>query len=146
MFTSSRRPERPDSYETGGGQGAGATIIARGVRVEGDFTSQGDVQIEGDVNGHVSTSSLLTIGNEAKLKAEVAAEDAVIAGSVDGTITVKKRLELKATAKIIGDIICETAVVEAGATLNGKFVVGPHKTASVKEEAPSKAKTAEAAV
>ena len=77
MFTSTKRPDRPENYDSFGGgssSSAGSTVIARGVRVEGDFTSQGDVVIEGEVNGHVTTNSLLTVGNEAKLKAEVAAQ------------------------------------------------------------------------
>ena len=114
----------------------GSTIIARGVRVEGNFASQGDVVIEGEVSGQVSTSAVLSVGTEAKLKAEVAAEEAVIAGQVDGTITVKKRLELKSTAKITGDITCDTIVVEAGATVQGKMMVGASK-AETKSATPT---------
>jgi len=101
-----------------------STVIARGVKVEGDFTSQGNVVIEGEVRGQVKTDALLTVGNEAKLKADVTASEAVVAGIVEGNLTVKKRLELKATAKITGDIACETIVVEAGAALNGKVSIG----------------------
>lgn len=104
--------------------GGNATVIARGVKVEGDFTSQGDVQIEGEVQGHVSTSGLLTVGSEAKLKADVSANDAVIAGTIEGNVIVKKRLELKSTAKIMGDITCELIVVEEGASLQGKVGIG----------------------
>lgn len=121
MFSSPKRDEYSASSSSSGGN---ATVIARGVKVEGDFTSQGDVQIEGEVHGHVSTSGLLTVGSEAKLKADVSAEEAVIAGLVEGNVTVKKRLELKSTAKILGDITCETVAVEEGATMHGKVGVG----------------------
>jgi len=139
MFSSNRQPERPESY-AGNGQTSNATVIARGVKVEGEFMSQGDVIIEGEVNGRVSTSGLLTIGTEAKLKAEVNADDAVVAGTIEGTVTVKKRLELKSTAKIMGDVACETAMVEAGAVLHGKCSIGQGKPA----KETSKAQTAAA--
>lgn len=125
MFTTPKRtnssdmPAVPSHHAT-----SAATTIARGVKVEGDFTSQGDVNIEGDVNGHITTSGMLTIGTDAKLKAEVTAAEAVIAGSIDGTVTITKRMELKSTAKIRGDVTCETIVVEAGAMLEGKVSVG----------------------
>ena len=125
MFTPTKRPDQTDIPAPSMRGSAGSTIIARGVRVEGDFSSQGDVIIEGEVSGHVTTTAVLTVGAEAKLKAEVSADEASIAGQIDGTITVKKRLEVKATAKITGDITCETIVVEAGAALNGKVSVGP---------------------
>lgn len=101
-----------------------ATVIAHGVRVEGDFSSQGDVLIEGEVHGNVATSGMLTVGPQAKLKADVKAEKAVIAGVIEGNVTVGSHLDLKATAKIMGDLVCETAAVESGATLSGKVTIG----------------------
>ncbi len=138
MFTSSKRPEGYDAAPMstpGASTGAGATVIARGVKVEGNFVSQGDVVIEGDVNGQVSTNALLTVGSDAKLKAEISAEEAVIAGVIEGTVSVKKRLELRSTAKIKGDISCETITVESGASLNGKMSVGQVKVEPVKAPA-----------
>lgn len=101
-----------------------ATVIARGVRVQGDFSSQGDVQIDGVVEGNVSTAGRLVVGSDAKLKADVSAGDAVVSGSIEGTLTVKKRLELKSTASIVGDLVCETAAIEAGAIVQGKAMIG----------------------
>ncbi len=98
--------------------------------MEGEFTSQGDVIIEGEVHGHITTSGMLTVGSEAKLKADVSAQEAVTAGTIEGNITVKSRLELKPTAKIFGDLQCETAVIEAGAIINGKVVIGNGKPES----------------
>jgi len=135
MFTPSKRPDQADMPVPSVRGSAGSTIIARGVRVEGDFSSQGDVIIEGEVSGHVTTTAVLSVGAEAKLKAEVSADEASIAGQVDGTITVKKRLEVKSTAKITGDVTCETIVVEAGAALNGKLSVGAATPAPVKQPA-----------
>ncbi len=101
-----------------------STVIAKGVRLEGDFKSQGDVLIEGEVVGSISTDSLLTVGNEALLKAGVQASEAVIAGMVEGNLQIFNRLEIKGTAKIKGDIVCKTVVVEAGAVLHGNMKCG----------------------
>jgi len=101
-----------------------ATVIARGVRVQGDFTSQGDVHIDGIVEGHVTTTAKLVVGAEAVLKADVSANDAVISGSIEGALIVKQRLELKSTAAVIGDVTCETAAIEAGAVVNGHVAIG----------------------
>lgn len=102
----------------------GSTLIAHGVRVEGDFSSQGDVSIEGEVHGKVQVTGRLTVGSQALLKADVVAEQASIAGVVQGNISVKGHLELASTAKVTGDIVCKTAGVESGAMLNGKASIG----------------------
>ncbi len=112
--------------------GANVTVIARGVRVQGDFTSQGDVVIDGVVEGHVTTTAQLKVGPEAKLKADVTANDAIIAGVIEGTLIVKRKLELKSTASVMGDVTCETAAIEAGASLQGKVSIGSKPGAAQK--------------
>ncbi len=104
-----------------------ATVIAGGVRLEGEFKSQGDVQIEGEVVGTLETNATLSVGTEAKVKAGVKAENAVIAGEVIGNVTVGRRLELKSTAKIVGEITCATIVVDAGAAIEGNLKCGAKK-------------------
>ena len=67
MFTTQKRadsasPYYPsDSQSSSSNTGANKTIIARGVKVEGDFMSQGDVVIEGEVHGKVATTGTLTL-------------------------------------------------------------------------------------
>lgn len=101
-----------------------ATVIANGVRVEGDFVSQGDVVIEGEVHGKVAVTGTLTVGTQATLKADVSAENITIAGSVEGNVTARARVDIKSSAKISGDIQAQTAAVEAGAALDGRVTIG----------------------
>lgn len=101
-----------------------ATVIANGVRVEGDFVSQGDVVIEGEVHGKVAVTGMLTVGGQAKLKADVSAENISIAGTIEGNVAAKSRVDIKSSAKISGDIQAQTAAVEAGAVLDGRMMIG----------------------
>ena len=115
------------------GRGHIATVIALGVRVDGDFSSQGDVVIDGEMNGTVVVSGMLTVGPQARLKADVSAEKALIAGTIEGNLTVVSHLDLKATATLLGDITCETASVESGASVQGKVVIGVKTNVKTKE-------------
>ena len=108
------------------------TIIAPGVKVEGDFVSQGNIVIDGEVIGSLKTEQDLLVGEGAKISASVSAANAKISGVIHGNIKVKERLELTATSKIIGDIKAKVLTVEAGATLNGKLAMGDE--AVVKQE------------
>jgi cytoskeletal protein CcmA (bactofilin family) len=120
-----------------------ATIIARGVKVEGEFKSQGDVVIEGDVQGIISTNGMLTVGPEAHIKADVTAEEAMISGTVDGNLNIKKQAVLHASARIKGDITAERVTVESGAAIEGKVQIGsPSMQASVKTN-PEESKASE---
>ena len=104
------------------------TIIAQGVRVEGEFRSQGDVVIDGEVAGSVETQSTLQVGETAKIHADVKAVSAVIAGEVQGNIFVKEMLELLSTSRVKGDIVTGQISVAAGAQINGTISMGEGTT------------------
>lgn len=114
---------------------SGATVIARGVKLEGDFVSKGDVVIDGEVRGKVVASGKLTVGNEAVIHADVTAQDAIISGLVTGNVTTNGQVVLHATARVTGDLIGERMTMESGATLEGRVQVGPKKGAEPAKEA-----------
>lgn len=101
-----------------------STVIARGVRVEGDFASEGDVVIEGEVRGSLKTSASLMVGAEASITADVKAAKATVSGHVEGNVIVSGELTIKGSARVNGDITAETMSVERGAKLQGKVMIG----------------------
>lgn len=100
------------------------TIIGPSVKLEGEFKSDGDVVVEGIVNGTLKTKGALRVGEDATIKANVTATSAIIAGTVDGNLTIKAKLELGPRAHIAGDITCSTMAVAEGAVINGAVSIG----------------------
>jgi len=117
-------PSHQPIFNTSNNKNVPATIIAKGVKLEGEFKSQGDVLIEGEVVGNIQTEGLLTAGPESVIKAGIVAADAVIAGKVEGNLQIKHRLEIRSTAKVEGDTVCQTIGIEAGAMLQGQVRCG----------------------
>jgi cytoskeletal protein CcmA (bactofilin family) len=105
-------------------QSSNETIIAQGVKVEGDFHSQGDVVIDGEVSGSIETTQALIIGESARIKADVIAKNAVVAGEVKGNIRASDRLELLATSVVEGDVETANLSIASGARVNGKITMG----------------------
>lgn len=95
------------------------TIIGPSVKVKGNFHGQGDMIIEGIVDGSIKTKSNLYVGDKAKITASVEAKEAHIAGEIKGNIKVKGYLEIKSSAKILGDIEASLLSIGRGARLNG---------------------------
>ncbi len=129
-----------DSYQSSGENGGGATVIAEGVKVEGNFVSRGDIVIEGMVKGSIKTDQDLRVGEKAKITANVVATNAFISGEMQGNLKVNGTLELSPTSRIFGDLEAKVLVVAAGAMINGKCLMGA-ETARV--EAPEKETTRE---
>jgi len=117
MFQKNNMPIRETGHEP-------ETIIAASVKVEGEFTSQGNVLIEGVVEGSLHTDRDLRVGEKARIDADITAANAVIAGEIHGNIVVAERLELEPSARIYGDVRTKVLVVASGANMNGRLLMG----------------------
>lgn len=102
----------------------GETIIAQGVRIEGEFIAQGDIVIEGEVRGTIITEGDLRIGDAAKVEADIRAQNAVVSGEVRGTMQIAAKLELMPSSRFTGDISVDVLSVGAGAQVNGTVHMG----------------------
>jgi cytoskeletal protein CcmA (bactofilin family) len=112
--------------------GAAETFIGPSVKMEGNFSGEGDVVIEGILVGTVSTKGDVKIGQNAVIEAEIRAKNAYIAGKIKGNLVVSNLLKLASTAVIIGDVKTVALGIEEGAILNGKLMMTRDK--SIREQ------------
>jgi cytoskeletal protein CcmA (bactofilin family) len=134
---------KEDDKKQAGGQD---TVVAQGVKVEGDFKSHGNIVIEGEVHGTIRTERDLTVGEQARIVANVWAENATISGEVQGNMKISERLELTPTSRITGDVQAKTVSVAPGAIMNGKCTMpGGPDVAAVPAPASKKRGRAKAA-
>ncbi len=99
------------------------TVIGPSVKVEGNFVGQGNIVVEGVVNGMLKTQHNLRIGRDAKIKADVEAANIFVAGEIRGNVKIKEKTELTSSAKIFGNIETKTLSVAEGAVLQGKCLM-----------------------
>jgi cytoskeletal protein CcmA (bactofilin family) len=100
------------------------TIIGQSVKVKGEFAGKGNIIVEGEVEGGLTTEGLLVAKDGSKIMANIKAKDAIIGGAVTGNIEITGSLELTASAKITGDIKTASFLVARGASFNGKCSMG----------------------
>jgi len=103
------------------------TIIGPSIKVKGNFHGQGNIIIEGFVEGSIKTDKFLLIGDKSKITANIEAKDAKIGGEVNGNVNVSGYLEINASAKIKGDIKASQISVMRGAQLNGQIIMGKNE-------------------
>lgn len=107
------------------------SIISQHLSVVGDMTSDGDIQVDGTVEGDVKTA-ILTIGETGLIKGTVEAETVRLAGRVIGQIRAKT-VSLTRTARVEGDVWHDSISIEAGAHFVGasrQLTEGPATAAS----------------
>ena len=113
--------------------------ISRGSKLDGDLTSNGDVRVDGHLNGSIKTSGKVVLGDTGIIEGAVICKSAIIAGELKATITTEELLTLKSTAKLLGEIISAKLAVEPGAVFSGKCTMGP-VIKDIKSQEPSLSK------
>ncbi|MGI9385039.1 MAG: bactofilin family protein [Methyloligellaceae bacterium] len=113
------------------------TVISEGLKVEGNLTSQGLVEVHGQIFGDMNCTSIF-VGDNAEIKGTVAADEVVVNGLVEGPIH-GVDVVLKSKAIVKGTIHHQSLVIEKGARFEGKVVPANRSTkARVEDKAKDK--------
>ena len=93
------------------------SIISADLRITGNLESDGDIQIDGTVDGDIR-SGRITVSETAVVKGALEAETVRISGKVTGQIKARQVTLLK-SAKVVADVMQESIAVEPGASFEG---------------------------
>jgi len=99
-------------------------IIGAGTSIVGDVISNGDMRIDGSLNGTIQVKGKLVVGPSGSIQGEVLCQNADVSGSIKGKISVAELLSLKASSKLNGDIITNKIAIEPGAIFSGSCSMG----------------------
>ncbi|MAI89547.1 polymer-forming cytoskeletal protein [Ponticaulis sp.] len=94
------------------------SLISVDIQLKGSIVSEGEIQIDGKVEGDVKASAL-TVGDSGEIIGEVVAETIVVRGTVKGHIRARK-VQLASSAKVQGDITHSSLSIEANAIFEGQ--------------------------
>ena len=98
------------------------TTIGPTIVISGELTSGEDITVEGRVNGHVTVrESVLTIGEQAHLKADVRGARVFVKGQLKGSIVASQRIELAPSAAVEGSLSANQVVLTDGTLFNGRI-------------------------
>jgi cytoskeletal protein CcmA (bactofilin family) len=119
---------------------ANRNVLSSDVEIKGSVKFTNDLVIDGKIEGSISSDGNLTIGENARIKAEISTAIIIVYGKVHGNLTASDRVELKASAEVIGDIKAKTLSIESGAIFVGKSAVGtPAQSSGQAASAPAPA-------
>ena len=94
-------------------------LISSGTEITGDVNCNGDIRIDGTLNGNLNTKGKVVIGETGRAQGEVTCKNADISGKIEGKIIVSELLSLKPSSLISGDIVTNKLAIEPGAKFTG---------------------------
>ncbi len=109
------------------------SLISNDMKVTGSILTEGEIQIDGHIEGDVRATAL-TIGEGGRIAGEVVAETIVVRGAVQGSIR-GRNVQLASSAKVEGDITHASLSIEANAVFEGQVRHSQDPLADAKPQA-----------
>ena len=94
------------------------TVIGNGLKIVGNVTAEGLVEVNGQIEGELHCTSLIVSPN-AQVVGSITAERVVVNGRVEGPIQ-GGDVVLKSRAHVVGDIHHQSLTIEKGAYFEGR--------------------------
>ncbi len=89
--------------------------------IKGEIKSREELIIEGEVEGSVESQSVVTVGPNGKVKANIKAREVVIYGSVRGNVEVSEKILIREKGNLVGDIRTAGIGIDDGAYFKGSI-------------------------
>jgi len=99
-------------------------LIGPGSKIKGDIEANGDIRIDGTIEGNILSKGRVIIWTTGIVKGEVKCTNCDIYGAFDGKLVVNELLSLKASSKLTGDIKTSKLSIEPGAIFTGSCDMG----------------------
>lgn len=94
-------------------------LIGKGTQITGDIHSEGDIRIDGDLKGNVTSTGRVVIGASGTITGDITCKNCEISGFVEGQLSIDQLLSLKSSAHVKGDILSGKLSIEPGSVFSG---------------------------
>ncbi len=113
-----------------------AAFIGQGVEFKGVIKYQGNVRIDGRLDGEVHADGTLYLGEQAVVSAKISAQSVISKGRINGDITASQNVQLLAPAVMDGAVLTPSLLMEEGVLFNGKVEMNRAKGQETKIKKP----------
>jgi cytoskeletal protein CcmA (bactofilin family) len=91
------------------------------MNVKGEIRAREELTVDGEVEGLLESQSLLTVGPNGKVRANIKAREVVIFGSVRGDVEVTEKIAIREQGSLIGNIKSAGISIDDGAYFKGSI-------------------------
>lgn len=101
--------------------GVDEAVVGQGTRIRGRISGEGDLRIEGSIEGGVALQGGLFVTESGAIEADVQASSLVLEGTIDGDVSVSEGIAIRASGRVSGVIRAAGVLVEEGAAVSGRI-------------------------
>lgn len=112
---------RASTAARGGSTQNGGAVLGPGARVRGRVSGDGDLRVEGSIEGDVVVTGDLAIGSAGAVRGDIDANAVTIGGSLTGDVAARGAVVIRAGAKVVGNMGGAEVSLEEGAKFSGRI-------------------------
>ncbi len=118
--------------------------IGASMHIKGEISTREELLVDGEVEGALESHSLLTVGHNGKVRANIKAREVVVFGTVRGNVEVTGKIAIREQGSLVGDIKAAGISIDDGAYFKGsidiarpepKVMPKPHNEPEIKAQA-----------
>ncbi len=94
-------------------------VFAQGTKIVGNIVSDGDIRVDGEIEGEIKTSGRVVLGKNSLVTGTITCPNAEILGKFTGKIQISETLSIRETAIVEGEIITKKLAIDVNAIFNG---------------------------
>lgn len=108
-------------------------VIGASMNIKGEIRTREELFVDGEVEGLLESHSLLTVGPNGKVRANIKAREVIVYGTVRGNVDVTEKIAIRDKGSVIGDIKTAGIGIDDGAYFKGSIdIVRPEPKVSTK--------------
>ena len=107
------------------------TLIGPGIRFVGNIEATEDIEINGRVEGNISSGNTITVTEEGSIRGDIAAENYILEGISEGNAKVQDFCKVGKNGSFTGELFAATLVTEDGSAFEGVLHLKPAKAMPV---------------
>ena len=96
-------------------------VIGSSVHIRGRVTGDGDLRLEGTVEGDIKLSGALELSPGATVNGNVQATSVTIEGALTGDVFADGAIAVRAGATLVGNLTAAEVTLDEGASFNGRI-------------------------
>ena len=98
----------------------GSGFIGKSITVRGTLRGEGDLVVEGTVEGTIELRDQLLVQQSGRVSADVQAANLTVYGELTGSVDASTVVSINAGARVVGDITAPRVIIEDGARFKGR--------------------------
>lgn len=98
------------------------TVIGADILFKGDIKGESIIRVDGSVEGNLSLTKGIVVGEKAKINGNLKSDRIIIYGSIFGDINCKE-LNIKSSGVVNGNIQADNIEIEMGGRYNGNLTM-----------------------